>query len=87
MQVTLELPDSLVCSLGLDPAHAQRTVLEAVVAAGVRDATLSNAQARRLLNLSSNELDAFLKRHRASMEMTIEDLERDTARALAAANG
>jgi len=86
MQVTLELPESLARTLGPDPSHVQRAVLEAVVVAAVRDDSLSAAQARRLLNLSRYEMDGLLKRHRAGIEMTVDDLEHDTAVALASAN-
>lgn len=84
MQVTLELPDNLVHSLGVDLSHVQRNVLEAVVAAAVRDATITSAQGRTLLGLSRYEMDGLLKKHRAGYEMTIDELERDTAQALAA---
>lgn len=81
MQVTVELPDSFAYSLGADLNHVQRSVLESVVASAVRDATLTSSQGRRLLNLSRCEMDGLLKRHRAGYEMTIGELERDTAQA------
>ncbi len=85
MQVILELPENLARMLGAEPSRVQRAVLETVVAAAVRDGSLSAAQARRLLNVSRYEMDGLLKRHRAGPEMTVDDLERDTALALASA--
>ena len=86
MQVTVELPETLARVLGADPIRVERAILEAVVAAAVRDGSLTTAQARRLLVLPRYEMDGLLKRHRAGFEMTVDELERDTAVALRSAN-
>jgi len=53
--------------------------------AAVRDGSFSAAQARRLFSLSRYEMAGLLKRHHAGIEMTVDDLERETAVALASA--
>jgi hypothetical protein len=86
MQVTIELPENLAKLLGNDAANVERAILETVVAAAVRDGSITAAQARQCLNLSRYETDGLLKRYHAGFEMTLDELERDTALAFSAAN-
>jgi hypothetical protein len=58
-------------------------VLEAVLVTAVREAAISQAQARRALGVSRYEMDGILKRHGVGSEMTLDALEQDTAAALA----
>jgi hypothetical protein len=81
MQVTIELPENLAALLAGDSHNLPQAVLEAVLMTAVRDAAISVAQARRILGLSRYEMDGLLKRHGAVGDMTVEDLERDTAAA------
>jgi hypothetical protein len=83
MQVTIELPENVAKLVAGSPETFSRTVLEAVLLTAVRDARLSRADARRILGVSRYEMDGLLKRFGAASDLTIDDLERDTANALA----
>jgi len=69
--------------LATDSQGLRNAVLEAVLVTAVRDGALPAARARRVLGLSRYEMDGLLKHHNALNEMTIEELERDTAAAAA----
>ncbi len=79
MQITLELPDDLAQRLAGDAATLSRTALEALALEGMRVGTLSKAEARRMLGISSRyEMDGFLKSHGYTLPLTLEDVEQDT---------
>ena len=60
----------------------ERMVLEGLALEGVRSGRLTVGQARRLLGIASrDEMDGFLKSHGVYLEMPLEELERDVARA------
>jgi hypothetical protein len=84
MQVTIELPDHVASLLSGDSGDVSHAVLEAVLITAVRDAAISQAQARRVLGVSRYEMDGILKRHGVGFELTIDTLDRDTAAARAA---
>ena len=75
MQITIELPDDIVCHP--DPA---REALEALAIEGYRSEKLTHHQAARLLGLTRFEFDAFLKdRQIYDHAYSFEDLQRDLA--------
>lgn len=81
MQVTLELPDDLAQELanggGTD---LRRALLEMVALEGYRTGQLTHAEVMRLLEFEHPlEVEAFLKEHGASLDYSLEDLERDRA--------
>ena len=78
MQVTLDLPEDLARLLGENSAGVTRAALEALALEGLRTGKLTEAQARRLIGISSRyEMDGFLKRHGVLPTLTGEDVERD----------
>ena len=78
MQVTLELPDDLIRMFGDSPAGLSRAAMEALALDGIRTGRISEAQARRILGISSRyEMDGFLKAHGLMLPMTAADVERD----------
>jgi hypothetical protein len=83
MQVTLELPEDLAHLLGSSPDGLSRVALEALALEGLRAGKLTEAQARRLLGISSRyEVDGFLKAHGVLLPLTEEDVERDAVTSL-----
>jgi hypothetical protein len=83
MQLTVELPEDIAKLLGSDSQSISRAVLETILATAVRDAKVSRSEARRMLGLSRYEMDGWLKRHGVVCGITIDELEQDTATALA----
>ena len=82
MQVTLELPEDLAGLLGTSPDGLSRVALGALALEGLRAGKLTEAQARRLLGISSRyKMDGFLKAHGVLMPLTLEEIERDAATA------
>jgi len=86
MTITIDLPEDVAQQFAAsNGADVSRAVLEAVALEGYRSGTLTHAQVGRLLGIDYRfDVDAFLKRHRAYLDYTLEDLERDreTARRL-----
>lgn len=83
MQVILELPEDLAQLLGASADGVSRVALEALALEGLRAGKLTEAQARRLLGMSSRyEMDGFLKAHGVLLPLTVEEIERDVATAL-----
>jgi hypothetical protein len=63
MQITVELPDSLVDQLRSNTTDLARRLLESFAIEGYRSGTLTGKQVRELLGLRSRfDLDPFLKR-------------------------
>ena len=84
MQVHLEIPEDLAKQLAPEPGDLTRAAIEAVALEGVRSGKLTVAQACRLLGLPSRyEMDGFLKAHGVFLDLTLDDVRRDsdTARA------
>ena len=80
MQIAIELPDEIANQL--QPANISRRVLEPIAADRYRQGYIGAAEVRRLLNFSSRwQTYEFLKREKAYLPYTEEDLERD-ARAI-----
>ena len=84
MQVHLDIPEDVARLLAADESGVTRAAIEAVALEGVRDGKLTVSQARRLLGIESrDEMDGFLKAHRIFLELSMEDIRRDTETALA----
>ncbi|MEQ8465630.1 UPF0175 family protein [Coleofasciculus sp. E1-EBD-02] len=81
MQITIELPDDIANQLQLKPANISRQILELIVADNYRQGYIGAAQARQMLNFSSRwETYEFLKREKAYLPYTEDDLEQDSQR-------
>ncbi|NEQ21467.1 MAG: UPF0175 family protein [Microcoleus sp. SIO2G3] len=78
MQITIELPDDIANQLQLQPANISRRILELIAADNYRQGRIGAAQVRRMLNFSSRwETYEFLKREKAYLLYTEDDLEQD----------
>jgi predicted HTH domain antitoxin len=76
MQITIELPDDMVKQL--QPVNVSRRVLELIVADRYRQGCLGAAEVRQILDFSSRwETYEFLKREKAYLPYTEDDLEQD----------
>ena len=84
MDVHLEVPEEFARRLASDSEGLARVALEALAAEGVRSGKLSAFQARTLLGIQSrNEMDGFLKAHGVFLDLTLEDVQKDSDAALA----
>ena len=84
MDVHLEVPEEFARRLASDSKGLARVALEALAAEGVRSGRLTTFQARTLLGLQSRyEVDGFLKAHGVYLDLTLEDVQKDTDVALA----
>jgi len=84
MDVHLEVPEELACQLASDAEDLARVALEALAAEGVRSGKLSVFQARELLGIQSRyEMDGFLKPHGLFLDLTLEDVRKNSDAALA----
>jgi len=78
MQITIELPDDIANQLQLQPANISRRIWELIAADNYRQGRIGAAQVRRMLNFSSRwETYEFLKREKAYLPYTEDDLEQD----------
>jgi Uncharacterised protein family (UPF0175) len=77
MNLTVEIPDEIADTLGAG-TDLPRRVLEGFALEEYKSRRISKAQLRCLLGLETRyELDGFLKAHRVSPNVTIEDVRRD----------
>ena len=77
MEVSIQIPDSLVRRLQEQWGDLPRRVLESVVLEGFRERILTTEELRQLLGFETKfEVHAFLKEHDVSF-YTFEDLEHD----------
>jgi hypothetical protein len=84
MDVHLEVPEELARQLASDSEDLARVALEALAAEGVRSGKLSVFQARELPGIQSRyEMDGFLKKHGVFLDLTLEDVRKDSDAALA----
>lgn len=84
MDVHLEVPEEFARQLASDSKGLTRVALEALAAEGVRSGKLSVFQARTLLGIQSRyEMDGFLKKHGVLLDVTLEDVQKDSDAALA----
>ena len=78
MQITIELPDDIANQLQIQPPNVSRRILELIVADSYRQGRIGAGEVRRMLNLSSRwETYEFLKREKAYLPYTEDDLEQD----------
>ena len=78
MQIMIELPDDIANQLQLQPANISRRILELIAADNYRQGRIGAAQVRRMLNFSSRwETYEFLKREKAYLSYTEDDLDQD----------
>ncbi|MEQ8755165.1 MAG: UPF0175 family protein [Coleofasciculus sp. G1-WW12-02] len=79
MQITIELPDNIANQLQLKPANISRRILELIAADNYRQGHIGAAQVRQMLNFSSRcDTYEFLKREKAYLPYTEDDLEQDS---------
>jgi hypothetical protein len=84
MDVHLEVPEEFARHLASDSKGVARLALEALAAESVRSGKLTTFQARSLLGIRSrHEMDGFLKAHGVFLDLTLEDVQKDTDAALA----
>ena len=84
MQVQLEIPEDVALQLATDPDGVARAALEAIALEGVRSGKFSVSQARRLLGIGSRyDMDGFLKAHGVFLDLTLDDVRKDSETALA----
>jgi predicted HTH domain antitoxin len=78
MHITIELPDDIANQLQLQPANVTHRILELVAADNYRQGRIGAAEVRRMLSFSSRwETYEFLKREKADLPYTEEDLDQD----------
>jgi predicted HTH domain antitoxin len=76
MQITIDLPDDIANQL--PPGNISRRILELIAADSYRQGHIGAAEVRRMLNFSSRwETYEFLKREKADLAYTEDDLEQD----------
>ena len=79
MQVNLEIPEDLGRRIAANPGELPRAALEGLALEAIRTGKLTVSQARRLLGIRSRyEMDGFLKAHGVLLELTLEDVRRDS---------
>lgn len=79
MQITIELPDRIVQQIDQPRNQASRRILELIVADQYRQGRLGAAEVRNLLGLESRwDTYEFLKREKAYLPYTEDDLEQDS---------
>jgi hypothetical protein len=79
MQVSLEIPEDLGRRIVADPGELPRAALEGLALEAIRTGRLTVSQARRLLGIRSRyEMDGFLKAHGVFLDLTLEDVRRDS---------
>lgn len=84
MEVHLEIPEEVARRIASDASGLTRAALEALALEGVRSGKLTVSQARRLLGIPSRyEMDGFLKAHGVVLDLTLDDVRRDSDAALA----
>ena len=79
MRVNLEIPEDPGRRISPDPGELPRAALEGLALEAIRAGKLTVSQARRLLGIGSRyEMDGFLKAHGAYLDLTLEDVRRDS---------
>ncbi|MCX6606536.1 MAG: UPF0175 family protein [Acidobacteria bacterium] len=79
IHVTIEIPADLSCKIAVDPGVLGQAALEGLALEGIRAGQLTVSQARRLIGLRSRyEMDGLLKAHGLLLDLTIDDVRRDS---------
>ena len=79
MQFTLDIPDAMAHSLDLNGPAKNRQALEMLALEGYREGKLSRGQVSEALELSFYETEAFLHRHGAQIQMSVDEYEQEFA--------
>lgn len=76
MELVVHIPDRVVATLPSENRDLARDLLESYALEGYKSGKITAYQVQELLSLETRmEVDAFLKAHAVSLEITIEDLE------------
>jgi hypothetical protein len=79
MHVSLEIPEDLGRRIAADPRELPQAALEGLALEAIRAGKLTVPQTRRLLGIRSRyEMDGFLKEHGVFLNLTLEDVRRDS---------
>lgn len=79
MRITIDVPDDLFDSFATDAESLARATREALALEGIRSGKLTEAQGRRMLGIPSRyEMDGFLKAHGIMLDITLDDIRRET---------
>ena len=79
LQVNLEIPEDLGRRIAADPGELPQAALEGLALEAIRTGKLTVSQARRLLGIRSRyEMDGFLRAHGVFLDVTLEDVRRDS---------
>jgi hypothetical protein len=79
IHVTLEIPEDLSCRIAADPGALPQAALEGLALEGIRAGKLTVSQARRLMGIRSRyEMDGFLKAHGLLLDLTMDDVRKDS---------
>jgi hypothetical protein len=80
MDVTVHIPDDLVCRMTEDGGDLSRRALEGLALEEYKVGRITGPELRRLLGFGTGyELDGFLKAHGVYEDYMMEDLERERA--------
>lgn len=79
MNVAIDLPDDIVQQLEMKWSDVPRGVMEAIAVEGYRSGALTHGQVERLLQLSWEETEVFLKERQAYLHYDESDLAQDRA--------
>lgn len=79
MEVTINLPEDVAGVFIANGENIEHKILEATALEGYRSGRFSQAQVRRMLNLTTDmQVDAFLKEHEVYLEYDLDDIRRET---------
>jgi hypothetical protein len=80
MDVTVHIPDDLVCRMTKDGGDLSRRALEGLALEEYKVGRITGPELRRLLGFGTRyELDGFLKTHGVYEDYMMEDIERERA--------
>ena len=79
MLVSVEVPDPIAHSLRLDGPQPSRRALEMLTLEGYKADALSRGQVSRMLDMEFSETEQFLNEHGATLSLTAEEHEQDSA--------
>lgn len=79
MQVHLDIPEEVARQFAGEPGGLTRAALEALALEGVRSGKLTVHQGRLMLGIPSRyEMDGFLKAHGLFLDITLEEVIKDS---------
>jgi CO dehydrogenase/acetyl-CoA synthase gamma subunit (corrinoid Fe-S protein) len=77
MQITIELPDDIAIRLTQRAGNLPQKALESLALESYRAELLSHGEVERMLNLSSEEVEALIKSANAHLRYTTDELVQD----------